>query len=389
MRCQLLILVLFLIAGSGRCADIRACFSNTSPDDVILVEDITGHLLYSKNTGKRFIPASTLKILTALTAIHYLGEGYRFRTEFYLDPDNNLKIKGFGDPFLVSEVWDEIARTISEKVHSINDIIIDDSYFSKDIRIPGTEDSINPYDAPIGALCANFNTIYVKVERNKIVSAESQTPLIPFALKLMGHLKQGGRYVISHDTKEAERYAAELFKYFLNRNAVKVKGKVKFGVVSQKDKPVYTYYSKLSLKEIIKSMMEFSNNFVANQIMLVLGAERYGPPATLEKGVSVIRNYARSYLGLKDIEIVEGSGISRENRVSCTDMVTILKRFRPYMELLKKRGNIYYKTGTLEGIKTRVGYIISKKKLFLFVLFLRQPSQNPGQIIDCTTNNIY
>ncbi|OKY75133.1 MAG: hypothetical protein BM485_09135 [Desulfobulbaceae bacterium DB1] len=52
---------------------------------------------------KLFVPASILKIVTALGALHILGPDFRFHTEFYLSPDNDLYIKGFGDPFLTSE----------------------------------------------------------------------------------------------------------------------------------------------------------------------------------------------------------------------------------------------------------------------------------------------
>ncbi len=390
MICQLFILAFLFVSSSGICTDISSCFSNSLPDDVILVEGIKGDVLYSKNRKKMFVPASTIKILTALAAIHHLGEGFRFKTEFYLDTDHNLTIKGYGDPFLVSEIWDEIAKTISKKISFIKDIIIDDSYFSRTIRIPGIGHSLNPYDAPVGALCANFNTIYIKVDNNKVMSAEPQTPLIPFALRLIGHIKKGGRYVISHDIEEAERYAAELFRYFLKRHGVKVSGKIRFRYVGQKDNLIYVYHSKLTLTELIKGVMEYSNNFIVNQIMLVLGAKIYGPPATLKKGISVIKDYARYNLGLKDINIVEASGISRQNQISSTGMAMILKRFRPYMELLKKKGNMYYKTGTLKGIRTRVGYIISRKQdIYLFVLFLREPSQDISQVMDCMAHSIY
>ncbi|MCK4620156.1 MAG: D-alanyl-D-alanine carboxypeptidase, partial [Desulfobacterales bacterium] len=53
--------------------------------DAVLVADHQGRIIVSKNADKKLIPASTLKILTSLVAIHYLGPDYRFITEFYLD----------------------------------------------------------------------------------------------------------------------------------------------------------------------------------------------------------------------------------------------------------------------------------------------------------------
>ena len=392
MRCQSFILVtlIILLKNLGICANLQNCFIHTSYDDSLFIGNLNGNIIYSKNIKKLSIPASTLKILTALTAIHYLGADFRFKTEFYLDKEKNLKIKGYGDPFIVSEIWNEIAVKLSKKLTFINNIVIDDSYFSQDIKIPGTGNSLDPYNAPVGALCVNFNTIYFKKQNDKIISAEPQTPIIPFALKLISHINKGGRYVISHNIKYAERYAGELLKYFLERSGTKVNGKIIFGYIRPSDKLIYTYYSKFTLKEIIKKMMEYSNNFIANQIMLVMGAEVFGSPATLEKGILVIKNYAKSNLLLKNIEIVEGSGISKENHISCTDMAIILKAFQPYKKLLKKRGIIYYKTGTLNNIRARVGYIdIPGHDTYIFVLFFKRSYQDIDYIMDCIVNNIY
>jgi len=57
--------------------------------------------------------------------------------------------------------------------------------------------------------------------------------------------------------------------------------------------------------------------------------------------------------------IVEGSGISRKNRVSADQMLRILDRFESHHTLLRRQGREYYKTGTLYGISTRAGYIES------------------------------
>lgn len=389
MICQLVILC-FILANisSPICAGLETCFSNTSSNDVVLVESVAGDVVYSKNIEKRFIPASTLKILTALTSLHYLGKNFRFRTEFYLDKDQNLIIKGYGDPFLISEIWNEIASIVSKRVTSIRNVVIDDSYFSREVKIPGIGTSPNPFDVPVGALCVNFNTIYIKKDGKSIVSAEPQTPLTPFALRLIRYANKSGRYAISHSIKDAEMYAAELFKHFLCRYGVKAEGRVSFGHVKASDRLIYTYHSKLTLEQIIKGMMKYSNNFIANQIMLVLGAKIYGPPATLKKGISVIKNYARDDLGLKDIIIVEGSGISRENTISPADMAVLLKRFRPYIRLLKKKRNIYYKTGTLRGIKTMAGYISSDKEEYIFVLSLTTPKQDIFHVIDCVAEKV-
>ena len=81
-----------------------------SQNDSILVANAGGHIVLEKNAAEKRIPASTLKVFSSLVALNYLGEDYRFPTEFYLDKDANLKIKGYGDPLLISEVLARISQ---------------------------------------------------------------------------------------------------------------------------------------------------------------------------------------------------------------------------------------------------------------------------------------
>ena len=145
--------------------------------DAVLVSDPNGHIIFSKNVDKKLIPASTIKIFTALSAIHYLGPDYKFFTEFYLDRHSNLKIKGYGDPFLISETVEKMIHRLSMVLYAefniINDLVLDDSYFDASTVIPGVNVSYEPYDAPNGALCVNFNTVNFKRNKNGVyVSAD-------------------------------------------------------------------------------------------------------------------------------------------------------------------------------------------------------------------------
>ena len=353
--------------------------------DALLVAYPDGRLLYKKNEAIKFVPASTLKLLTALCAIHYLDLSYRFKTEFYMDTSGNLKIKGYGDPLLVSEVWREIAHGLAKKIQGFKNLILDDTYFSQPVIIPGTNHSTNPYDAPVGALCANFNTVFFdRDELGRIVSAEPQTPLIPYVRKKIRSLGlKKGRYTFTHDRCEAARYAGELLLHFLRQEDVNSLDKIRPGVVKPGDKLIFTYRSKFTLDTAIKKMLEFSNNFMANQIFIALGTHVYGPPGTLTKGVQAIYDYAGQELDLRGIKVVEGSGISRKNQVSALDMLAILKRFKPYRHLLKTKDNTLFKTGSLKGIRTRVGYIEKNGRgPYCFVIFLNRPGPDMDKLME-------
>ncbi len=362
-----------------------------SSQDALLVAGPGGHVIYSKNETRKCVPASTLKILTALAAIHHLGKSHRFRTEFYQDPDQNLKVKGYGDPLLKSEVWQEIAQALVSRLQGFKDLILDDTYFVHNIHIPGVGSSTNPYDAPIGALCANFNTVFFKRDdTGRIVSAEPQTPMTPFALEKLRLLGSNtGRVTLCQNGHEAARYAGELMVHFLEERGKVGQGQVREGVVGPGDTLVYTYYSILTLEQVLKEMFEFSNNFIANQILIAIGAHVHGPPGTLAKGVRVLSDFARDVLHLHDIEIAEGSGISRKNRLSALGMLAVLRRFAPHRALLVHEGGVFYKSGTLKGVKTRAGYIEDRSgNPYYFVIFLNSTHADIDSIFECVKNSL-
>jgi len=365
--------------------------SRISSQDALLVAGPGGRIIYGKNETRKCVPASTLKILTGLAAIHHLGGSYRFRTEFCQNPDQDLKVKGDGDPLLISEVWQEIAQTLAARLQDFNDLVLDDTYFVDEIDIPGAGFSDNPYDAPNRALCANFNTVFFKRDNTgRIVSAEPQTPMTPLAIEKVRLLDlDTGRYTFSHYGHEAARYAGELLVHFLKERGKVCQGQIRAGVVGPGDPLVYTYHSIFTLEQALKKMFEFSNNFMANQILIALGAHIHGPPGTLAKGVKVLSDYAGEVLRLHDIEIAEGSGISRKNRLSALDMLAVLRRFEPHRALLVRKGRVLYKSGTLSGVKTRAGYIEDKSgNPYYFVIFLNSSSADIDSIFDCVKNSL-
>jgi D-alanyl-D-alanine carboxypeptidase/D-alanyl-D-alanine-endopeptidase (penicillin-binding protein 4) len=355
--------------------------------DSILVTDSQGQILLAKNADKKLIPASILKIFTSLVALHYLGNDYRFPTEFYLDERSNLKIKGYGDPLLVSEVINKISQVLSvllKNTQPINDLVLDDSYFSQPLTIPGISSSSQPYDAPNGALCVNFNTVNFKHTSQGYVSAEPQTPLLPLVIRKIKALKLNkGRIVFSHNNNEIAIYAGKLFQYFLEKQGIRFTGEVKLARINAKtDRLIFRYDSQSSLQQIVEKLLEHSNNFTTNQLLIATGAEIIGSPGTLVKGVTIARDYAKNMLDIEDMSIVEGSGISRDNKVSAAQMDQVLQEFLPYHNLMRREGREYFKTGTLHGISNRAGYIKSADGgLYRYVIMLNSPDKSTDSLI--------
>jgi D-alanyl-D-alanine carboxypeptidase/D-alanyl-D-alanine-endopeptidase (penicillin-binding protein 4) len=376
-----------LLTESVGAADWEKIESLIGPKDSLLVADPVGRIIISKNEHKKRVPASILKIFTSLSALHYLGSDYRYTTEFFIDQNSNLKIKGYGDPLLISEIVNAISRLLAALIGSatiINDIVVDDSYFNQPLTIPGISSSSQPYDAPNGALCVNFNTVFFKRTQSGYASAEAQTPLLPYAEKKIKLLKpKSGRIVLSHLENENTIYAGKLFRYFLARHGVQLHGSVKPGRVNKsEDKLIYRYVSRFTLPQIIAKLLEHSNNFTTNQLLISCGIKMFGPPGNLEKGAAALANFAADGLQIKDLTIVEGSGISRENRISADQMLCVLAKFEPHRTLLRHQGREYYKTGTLDGINTRAGYIASSNGgSYRYVVLINSPGKSTKPIM--------
>ena len=344
-----------------------------------LLADGQGKILDSLNPDQPFVPASTLKVLTALGAFHDLGEDFRFKTKFFLGPDQTLKIKGSGDPLITSEILeticDDLASILLKKgITTLRAIGVDNLFFEPDIRIPGTGGSTNPYDAGVNALSANFNTVSFTRSRQdgQWLSAEPQTPLLAFTRnRIMASGLDRGRIVLSRD--ESRTYAGRLVRFFLEKRGIRVAGGVGEVQVLEPDLQIYTHVSPRTLSELVRQLLQFSNNFMANQIFLTAGAAAFSPPATLEKSVTALKAYAVKTLDIETIAIAEGSGISRRNQITPRGMLKVLLAFQDHHGLMNREGNEFYKTGTLDGVRTRVGYFAgSNDRLFPFVIMVNQ-----------------
>ncbi len=374
---------MLLFPSSAFCGRWNKVAAMIGDRDAAIVYSGSGEVLYSKNGDKPLIPASTLKFLTTLAAISFLGGNHHFKTEFYLTPNNDLVIKGYGDPLLVSEQVSAIAEKMAGRISSIRDVVLDDSYFKSPVEIPGAAAaSIQPYDAPVGALCVNFNTVNFKKDGKTYVSAEPQTPMLPTAVEILQKRKiKKGRILLPSKNNEHLLYAGELFAHFFKERGIKITGKIRPGLAEpEKDRLIYRYKSPYLLTEVISMLMEYSSNFIANQILVAAGAEAYGPPGTLEKGVRALCSYAKDVLGISPV-IAEGSGISRLNRMTAEMFVPVLKKFTPYRDLLPEKNGLYCKTGTLEEVETRAGYIEKNGTSFGFAVLINTPDKSADRVV--------
>jgi D-alanyl-D-alanine carboxypeptidase/D-alanyl-D-alanine-endopeptidase (penicillin-binding protein 4) len=363
MWSRLLALALLLLPAPAL-AGVNEEVAALAPSALVLVMDAEGNELVARNTDKPFVPASVTKIVTAWLAMEVLGGDYRFETRFYLDDKRKLYVRGGGDPFLISE---ELAPLATELVAAIGNkpitgIVLDASYYPANLRIPGIENTGEAYNALNSALAVNFNTVSAVRSGNKVRSAETQTPITPLAItqfRLRGPNGKG-RISLSQDPAVSLHYAGELIAAFIERAGGSVKGKISTGTVPKGLKPVYVHQQSRTLSQILVELLRASNNYIANQVFLEIGAHRLGGPVSLEKSLRVANEMLAAHGLAAAIHLEEGSGISRSNRFTARGLAKVLELFAPYASLLHGHDGGMNKTGTLDGVSTLAGYADTK-----------------------------
>lgn len=342
----------------------------------------------------RFIPASIIKIATALTALETLGAGYRFPTEVYRE-GSTLYLRGYGDPFLVSEEWALMAQSLARAGlfggPPLEDIVLDDSAFAEGMRVPGRSDSANPYDARLGALVANFNTVALRVGADgSVTSAEPQTPLTPTARRVARRLPPGSHRInLSSQQAGGLHYAGELARAIFRRHGARLTGTVRAGRVPKGLRPIWVHHSSRPLSAVVAAMLEYSNNFIANQLVLALALVRSGEPARLQDGMDVIARFLQERLGLgpAGFTLQEGAGLSRQNRISLPAMLGVVNGFAPWRHLLSPFGpegaRVPAKTGTLTGVYTLAGFLpgAAGEPAHPFVIMLNQQRHTRTEVL--------
>lgn len=355
----------------------------------VILTDETGQRLIAINADKPLVPASIIKILTAMAAMDLLGEDYRFSTGLYTNDRGDLAIRGFGDPFLVSDEIRIIAQRLKNGgVSRVNRIMLDQSCFSDDLAIPGLSKTNNPYDALNGALVVNFNTIHVHRKiSGQIVSAEPETPLTPLAMAKASAVPRGKteRINLSSQKADTDRYAGELFAAIFREQGIDLADTSPGDVIVDATwREVYLHRNSRPLTDVLRGLLAYSNNFIANQVFLALPTAVGGDvPATMQQSRRLFENHIRKRLriGRDKLVMVEGSGISRGNRMTANAMIAILEQFKPHAGLLDPKDGHPLKSGTLTGVYNYAGYLRTDRGLRSFVIMLNQGKNHRDAIL--------
>ena len=343
----------------------------------LVITDEKGNKRYSRNSNKRLTPASTIKILTSLMAIERWGLDHRFTTEFYQTRDGTLWVKGYGDPYITSEELESVAINIKPLLpRPVTEIAMDTSIFADSLYVDGRTDTDNPYDAPPSALGVNFNTVYLKHIKGVIESGEDQTPTTDTTLRIGATLPQGIHRVNVKTRENAELYFMEVFAEKLKEQGISVSSDyIEKSILPRRAKLVYRHENSRTLAEVVKALLAYSNNYIANQLFFLLAADQSIEPVTTKMAQDYTALYIRNNFSWSNVIVADGAGLSRNNQINVNQLLELVNRFQPHQNLLRcKRKDICAKTGSLKGVKTLAGFVLSGTEWHPFAIMIENPT---------------
>jgi D-alanyl-D-alanine carboxypeptidase/D-alanyl-D-alanine-endopeptidase (penicillin-binding protein 4) len=198
------------------------------------------------------------------------------------------------------------------------------------------------------------------------------------------------------------QYVHSLFQELWREMGGSFAGGVRDGVAGNGAKLLAAVHSQ-TLSEVVRDINKFSNNVMARQLFLTLGAVGGGAPATAEKASRTIRQWlAQKGLDAPELVMENGSGLSRIERVSAASVGRMLvEAFRSAVmpELIaslpvvavdgtmRKRlsgaevaGQAHIKTGALAGVRSIAGYVLDNAgRRVVVVLIINHANAGAGQ----------
>lgn len=333
----------------------------------LYVYDLTdGQPVYAVNAAHRMRPASCQKVVTAVTALHYLKGSYKFSTDFRITGkvnghilNSDLIVVGGMDPLVTFDDLLRAATSIKQKlgIDTIEGVIIYDLFMREDTPLGWGWCWDDDY-GPLSALLVDGKDTFEQNWKKALAQAGIK------------HLKAG------------------------NIKASALKGN------TAQATSVYTIYH--SIDDVLIPMMKESNNIFA-ECMFYQVAASTGKKGGGHKQVASRTEELMKRIGLnpEQYKVADGSGLSLYNYASAEMLVAMLgyawrteairEHLLPSLPIagydgtLQKRmigteaeGNVRAKTGTVTGISSLAGYLTTKTNHVLAFAIINQGVASPA-----------
>lgn len=332
---------------------------NAENTSVLIRDLVTGKILVSHNIDMPLLPASIMKTVTIASLLNEKGPEERFHTLVYADGpvesgtlNGDLVVKGSGDPTLgtncepkSSDIIDEIIASLKQREirHIAGNLRVDTSLYAGP-SCPDSwlrEDRVESYGTGCHAL--NFR-------HNASGSRSVSNPAAVFLRCLHSRLAGAGITVDGADLANDENLADVAATLLVDH--------------------VSDCYS-----EVMRSCMMRSDNLFAESLLRTFGLARGNDGSTAASAAEMMEYWKRKGVYAKGVRIVDGSGLSRDNRVTARFMAGVLDdmyeddEYSTFLPLAGREGTlssflketdldsfVAMKTGSMRGIQCYAGY---------------------------------
>ncbi len=293
------------------------------PPASCLVVYLDGEEIYAENPSLPLVPASAQKILTAFGAYTILGGGHTFETAIVSDApivdgvvDGNIYLVGGGDPLVATEDYaaryeqqphfrtaiEELAdAVVAAQITEINGAVIgDETRYDTERYVPEwpsrfTNESQNQ-TGPLSALTVNDG--FVRYDPNPAPS-------------------------LATASTEPAAFAASFFDDLLEERGVIIRQSAAAGEAPVGARTVASIVSD-PVSVVTNQMVDISDNMGAELLLKEIGYSATGL-GTTDDGAVAIENALRSAgFTVAETDIVDGSGLASENRVTCRLLAEVL-----------------------------------------------------------------
>ncbi len=415
----------------------------------VILESLRGDSYkMNSNSDGFYPPASTLKLVTALAAKLELGDDFHYTTSIARS-NKDVVLSFSGDPTLQREQLKRLlAQYTKSQSKTINgNLYLDNSAYTGYQRAVGWPWDILGvcYSAPSSAMTLDSNcaqaSIYTKdngstrvyipahypidvtttaatVTRSGQKATQCDLELITTpdnAYKLSGCLIERKKPLpLKFAIQNPELYTYQVVTSLLEELKIQVKGDVIIGKKAKANKTtlVASHHSE-KLPELLDTMLKKSDNLIADNLTKTLGATFYVQPGSFNNGTEAIKQIllTKANIDLSKAQLVDGSGLSRNNRMRSQTMAQVLRyiwendqqlnlieamptsgtngtlKYRQSMRKAPIQGNIIAKSGSLYGSYNMAGFGLDKagNPNSLFVQFVRDyfpEEQNPDKPVE-------
>ena len=352
---SLLIAVVMLGGEREQAAVDRFMLSRGLPQDMaVIVTDLsTGKTLAEASAERPLVPASIMKTVTIASLMHESDAEKPIVTRVYTDGPvrdgalrGNIIVEGAGDPSLNSAALPESGDFVAEIVEALRRrdidciegrVIVDESIFEGPVVPPSWAkgDLMHAY----GTGCHGFN-----FSGNASGKSSVSNPAFMFEQRLVRAMDAAGIVM--------ERQS-----------------------VARGEDKLLVEHKSLPLKEIMRSCMMRSDNLYAESMLRLFALERDREGSTSAGASEEMKFWKRRGADMKGVEIIDGSGLSRSNRMTAKMIDFVLQDmadnvdYASYLPLAGQEGTlkrflsdtpldsyVALKTGSMSGIQCYAGY---------------------------------